>query len=173
MRKVSWPIFLTLLITIILFSGCNLGDGGSIQYRDGTYEGELKNDSPHGTGTAYHPNGIIAYEGEFKEGLPHGKGKVYYQNGNLGYEGEIKEDMRHGEGTLYYESGSIRYEGGWKEDLYHGFGIKYFDEGVTWEDLFNIDESFESPYEDETIMYKGEWIEGEKQDEIIDNDIDF
>ncbi len=170
---------LIIVTNFILFSmlffiaGCSSGDDDYISFRGGTYEGELKDGIPHGEGTAYYESGIKAYEGEFEDGLPHGEGKVYYRSGNLGYVGEIKKDIRHGEGTLYYESGSIWYEGGWKEDKFHGFGIEYFDEGITWGEDDDIDDSIESPYEDETIKYKGEWEEGIKQDDIMEIDYEF
>ena len=164
-------IFILILFLLPFFTGCFTDDDDSISFRGGTYEGDIVNGVPHGYGTAYYESGSKAYEGEFEDGIPHGEGKIYHSNGNLGYEGGIKNDMRHGEGTLYYESGSIWYEGGWKEDKFHGFGIEYFDEGITWDE--DEDESLESPYEDETIKYKGEWEEGIKVDDIMEIDYEF
>lgn len=52
------------------------------------YEGELKNDRPHGTGNFYLPTGDgRKYEGQFNNGVIHGSGKLYDAEGKLLYEG--------------------------------------------------------------------------------------
>lgn len=41
--------------------------------------------------TLHYENGNLAYEGELKDNKPHGQGKFYYENGNLKYDGEWKD----------------------------------------------------------------------------------
>ena len=67
-----------------------------------------------GIGTCYDYNGFIIYEGEFKNNLPHGQG-VYTWPDNKRYVGEFKHGKRHGFGTFYIND-EISYQGNWKFD---------------------------------------------------------
>ena len=46
----------------------------------GYYEGEFKNDLPHGKGVL-EEFGRLIYEGEFAEGYPNGKGSMEWYDG--------------------------------------------------------------------------------------------
>ena len=47
-----------------------------------TYEGETKNNVPHGKGRLFSPRGTIVFDGEWKNGVLHGYGISYDANGN-------------------------------------------------------------------------------------------
>uniref|UniRef100_A0A7S4P642 DH domain-containing protein n=1 Tax=Paramoeba aestuarina TaxID=180227 RepID=A0A7S4P642_9EUKA len=62
----------------------------------------------------------ISYDGEVKDNLPHGNGTVTM--GSLYYMGMWEYGERHGQGTMDYGNG-IKYEGTWEDDKYHGRGV--------------------------------------------------
>ena len=76
------------------------------------YQGERKDDKPHGKGKLlicdeYKEH--LIYEGEFKDGEFYGTGKEYYpSSGKLKYEGmwEYGNILSTGKGTLYFLDGS-------------------------------------------------------------------
>jgi S1-C subfamily serine protease len=88
------------------------------------YEGEWKNNDPHGYGTyTYGKDSEYAgdkYIGEYKDGNRHGKGKYIYNSGET-YEGEFKDGYSHGQGTQKFTNGDT-YVGQWKKDLMEGQG---------------------------------------------------
>jgi len=70
---------------------------------------------------------FITYEGDWKDNLPHGKGKQYAQKAT--YEGDFEKGMRHGRGIFTATDGSFRYLPGGDEqqlnfcrDQMHGVG---------------------------------------------------
>ena len=127
---------------------------GTIQYRNGTYVGELQEIVPHGKGiwrsTAgdiyegdwlngeMHGQGSYVsakgdfYNGEWKEGLKHGKGIIVFQNGDS-YEGDWWHGHKHGIGTWKYGSCKAFYHGAWSKNEWHGHGIHHFSWGVKFE----------------------------------------
>ena len=118
-----------------------------------TYEGNYKNDKPHGHGVEYeYDTGDILYDGLFQKGKRMGKGKLFYDDGSytigifkndelngpgrkyskdrkLVYEGLFKNDKKKGYGTQYYPNGEILYQGKFENDKYHGKGTLYEFEG--------------------------------------------
>jgi len=84
------------------------------------YVGELKNDQPHGYGTAIFSSGK-RYEGNWDFGKKSGEGTYYYKN-NERYEGSFVNNVREGEGTYYFSNGD-RYIGSWKLDKRDGQGM--------------------------------------------------
>jgi hypothetical protein len=81
---------------------------GTINYDKGdVYEGEFRDNEPHGIGKMTYKDGRVSegiwenekivYEGELADGKPHGKGKWIYPDGT--YEGEWKNGEAHGKGT--------------------------------------------------------------------------
>ncbi|XP_023024416.2 uncharacterized protein isoform X2 [Leptinotarsa decemlineata] len=116
------------------------------------YEGDFKNDLPHGYGVAAQkiPN-LNVYEikyrgfwkygkrdatgvrifvnggffiGNWKDGLRDGYGQMWYTDGSY-FEGQWSKGLRHGLGLLVYENGN-KYDGSWENDMKHGKGIMYF-----------------------------------------------
>lgn len=97
---------------------------GYLQFKTETgvladYVGELKNDQPHGYGTAIFSSGK-RYEGNWEHGKKVGEGTYYYKN-NERYEGAFFNNVREGEGTYYFSNGD-RYVGSWKGDQREGQG---------------------------------------------------
>ena len=70
-----------------------------------TYEGEVKNDIPHGYGFILYNDYIQSYEGEFKNGKREGVGIHRNVNGST-LQGTWKNDEQHG--ILIYTSASGR-----------------------------------------------------------------
>jgi len=101
------------------------------------YEGDFKNDFPHGKGKMTYTNGTV-YEGDWVytgEGSNrHGKGK-WTENGNV-YEGDFVKGKFHGKGKLTFASGNV-YEGDWVGGLIQGKGIfTDGDDGKVYEAIF-------------------------------------
>ena len=104
-----------------------------------TFEGEFKDDQPHGFGTYYYNKTKYQYyTGEMENGLKSGIGtSVKVGKKGFTFECEYREDKEDGIGTLKYEDGDIYkgevYDGkleGWGEHV-HGkndkhFGSKYY-----------------------------------------------
>jgi len=110
---------------------------GRLSNGDGDfYEGGLKNDHKHGTGTMKFADGRI-FEGEYIRGQMI-QGKMTYQDGSV-YGGSWVDGMRHGRGKCIFVDGS-EYEGEFREGNFHGQGK------MTWND---------------GGWYIGEWSEGE------------
>eukprot|EP01084_Bolivina_argentea_P243093 407590_1 len=55
----------------------------------------------HGHGKYVSASGVVLYEGEWKDDKPHGYGKEVYANGSV-YEGEWKDGKKHGYGKYVY-----------------------------------------------------------------------
>ena len=66
------------------------GDGNYfLRYENGTiYEGDFNGQNQkEGVGSLFAPHGFRIYEGQWKEDLPHGLGILYYKNGFKAFEG--------------------------------------------------------------------------------------
>ena len=85
------------------------------------YEGEWKNDNPHGVGRKTHRDTI--YEGQFKDGKMHGRGTCKYgeEHPQDVYEGEWKNDYFNGFGVNTFGDGGV-YKGEYAHDLINGHG---------------------------------------------------
>ena len=68
----------------------------------------------NGTGLLQYPNGD-RYEGEFKDDLPHGNGVHEWSRGNT-YEGEWLKGKPHGEGVFL--NNGARYAGTWQNGCF-------------------------------------------------------
>lgn len=121
-------------------------------WNGGSYEGELKNDKPHGQGKWEGPDGE-EYKGSFKKGFFDGYGVLKKANGNVydgewsngvmngfgtyiwldgrKYEGEWESGQRHGIGQWTHPDGRD-YVGGWKNDLVHGEGVYHWPDGESY-----------------------------------------
>mgnify|MGYP006090812941 CR=1 FL=1 len=64
---------------------------------------------------------IDKYEGDLKDDEPHGKGTQFYQNGDK-YIGDFKNGLKHGHGMYYYANGD-KYSGKFEFDEFNGYGI--------------------------------------------------
>ena len=134
---------LTLCLCCLLFVGCKSGKKSTLDFADGSYDGEINHDGQkHGFGIYRWSDGSI-FEGNFENDLRHGKGKFLWSNGES-YDGDYLQDQRtgkgiyswsdgshysgdfisgkrHGYGTFSSSSGSV-YQGDWFDDMQHGKG---------------------------------------------------
>ena len=121
------------------------------------YTGEVKDLSPHGTGTIEYPSKpswdtkditIVKYSGQWKNGVAHGEGELLYSNGRL-YKGSFSNGKRHGLGFMTYANidrnveNAIEYCGFWEKGTQNGYGTMTYSRGK---------------------VYKGNWIKGEWDD---------
>ena len=105
---------------------------GTLEYRDGVYEGEFRNDLPngHGVRTWRDTRPWRRYEGQWANGVRSGTGRMDYGNGST-YEGGWRNDRRNGTGRMDYGNGST-YEGGWRNEQRDGQGtFRWNVNGVT------------------------------------------
>ena len=61
------------------------------------YDGEFKDNQPHGFGRAYDEKGNVMYEGEFQYGRPNGKGRLFWEDGEsidieISYQNKYSDD---------------------------------------------------------------------------------
>lgn len=89
---------------------------------EGFFEGEVKNDLPHGKGIL-EEFGLQRYEGEFANGKLNGKGIMTYADGTI-YEGNFKDGVEHGFGTVEYSNGDS-FIGEWNQQIFKDGTYKY------------------------------------------------
>ena len=105
------------------------------------YEGELKDDEPHGKGELTTSSGD-KYIGDFQNGKKHGEGLLIKNNGNK-YEGSFKNSKAHGLGKSINISGD-KYEGDFIDGKRHGQGVFIDRDGNKYEGEFKDARPYES-----------------------------
>lgn len=91
---------------------------GTFTYEDGhTYEGEIRDGLPNGSGVITFPSGE-RYEGEVLDGKRDGLGVNFFANGDS-FEGYYKNDRRNGSGVYVFASGTELY-GTWVDGKMDG-----------------------------------------------------
>ena len=99
----------------------------TIDWKDGSYTGEVSDGVPHGQGSFTHPDGE-KYVGEFEDGKANGQGTFTWHDAGTSYIGGFKDGLFHGQGTETLPRGQ-KYVGGYKNDKKHGQGtLTYSDE---------------------------------------------
>ena len=146
------PKVLNLLFSfcLLLCWGCKSAKIETIDFSDGSYEGELNSKKQkHGKGFFRWSDGSF-YNGEYVRDQRHGEGRFLWANGET-YDGDYLEDQRTGRGVYRWPDGSvydglyfkgkrhgngnftasdgIRYEGEWLHDVQHGKGKLIFPNG--------------------------------------------
>ena len=86
---------------------------GRIYFKDGIYEGEIKNNTFNGNGKMKYKNGDI-YEGNFENGIKKGNGKMIFKNKNE-YNGNFENGEINGKGEMKFNDGTY-----YKGDFIHG-----------------------------------------------------
>ena len=155
MNRIGASIF----VFAILLAGCRSGKIATIDFSDGSYQGEIdKEGRKDGKGT-YRWNDGSSYEGDFKENDRHGLGTFLWNNGES-YKGDYFKDERTGEGAYSWPDGSTYrgsflngkrhgkgifvspdgsvYKGDWFDDLQHGEGILTRANGTTVEGVWRM-----------------------------------
>ncbi|MCB9251388.1 MAG: hypothetical protein H6605_02920 [Flavobacteriales bacterium] len=115
--------FVRLVSNGMIVSGDCENLNGKMTWEDGKayYEGEWKNNLPHGKGY-FRDQENNWYKGDFKYGYFWGKGELNVK-GRYTYSGDMVMSRRQGTGTCKYTlpSGEL-YEGRWLEDQMNGLG---------------------------------------------------
>ena len=117
---------LFLLLLPALAFGQNIK---TIQFSDGIYVGELRDNKLNGQGTFTFANGDI-YVGEFRDDKRHGQGTYTFANGHI-YVGEFRDGKFNGQGTLTYADGST-YVGEHRDGKFNGQGTYTYADGSTY-----------------------------------------
>ena len=86
---------------------------GRIYFKDGIYEGEVKNNTFNGNGKMKYKSGEI-YEGNFENGIKKGNGKMIFKNKNE-YNGNFENGEINGKGEMKFNDGTY-----YKGDFIHG-----------------------------------------------------
>ena len=136
-----------------------------IEYDSGdTYEGEMLDGKPHGTGTYAYKEAKASYTGEWVEGKRHGRGTHTLLKTGHAYCGMWENDEKEGYGEQTFDDGS-KYCGGYHESMWHGEGKLEFADGGVYEGGF-----FESSYQGQGLMryadgasYDGSFKAGKRQ----------
>ena len=125
-------IFIGIAVVCLLLLGGaavsynSMNGNQTIQYKGGTYEGNVSWGSPSGKGKLTYANGSV-YTGDFSSGVREGKGSLRTNSGEL-YEGDWKGDLFDGTGKLTLKDGS-RYEGSFKQGKRSGNGTQTYSSG--------------------------------------------
>jgi len=101
-----------------------------------TYEGEWKDDMPHGLGLKIWSDGA-SFVGSWNGGRFHGYGTHSWASGNK-YEGMWKNHMRNGYGSNTWPQKDC-YEGDWLDDQKDGYGIYVWPDGRRYEGQWKKD----------------------------------
>ena len=122
------------------FTDCLCDGIGRTIYKSGAvYEGEYKDDQPHGQGTR--KKGGDKYVGEYKDGEYHGQGTYTYASGDK-YVGELKDGKKNGKGTYTFFGKGGKYIGEYKDGKYHGQGTYYYPDGRIYKKGLFEDDKF-------------------------------
>jgi hypothetical protein len=146
------------------------GDGIETYSCDRMYKGRFKEGQRDGEGTYTGLHGV--YKGQWKEGIRNGEGTETYSNGAV-YKGQWKEDKRNGEGTVTYSSGAV-YKGQFKEGTKDGQGTYTWSNGNFYEGQWkggHFDGNGTETYSTGPI-YTGRWEAGKRDGEGIETDSD-
>jgi len=96
------------------------------------YDGQWVHDKKSGNGILYQ-NDSMVYKGEWLNDTFHGFGELYFPNGELYYQGEWNDNEKNGNGIQYYKNQNIQYQGIWLNGQ-KTYGKFYDNEGTI---LFN------------------------------------
>ncbi len=93
----------------------NEPEKGTIDWKGGTYTGQLRNGIPHQQGVWTHPDGR-EYTGDFNEGSMEGRDTMIFPGGEV-YRGQFIDNVAHGVGMMTHPlKGTIR--GNWVKGQY-------------------------------------------------------
>ena len=113
-------IWTSILLLVIFLAGCRSGKIATVDFPDGSYQGEIsKKGKKNGKGIYKWHDGST-YEGDFEDDLRHGNGSFKWANGES-YKGDYLHDKRTGYGIYNWPDGST-YEGSFLNGKRHGLG---------------------------------------------------
>ncbi|MCP4371514.1 MAG: hypothetical protein GY797_25845 [Deltaproteobacteria bacterium] len=132
-----------------------------IKYKDGKYEGKLRDGKRDGYGVFTWSDGT-KYEGEWRNDKKDGHGVFTWPDGTK-YDGELRNDKFDGQGVYTTANGDI-YEGGFRNDKRHGYGVYTSKNGNTYEGEWRNDQQHgKGGYTlSDGTQYAEEWRNGER-----------
>lgn len=122
---------------------CKLSYVDSFDGKKGVYQGQCKDDVPHGSGTIAFSNGDKV-AGSFRNGVLEGGGIASSAAGDV-YQGGWINGKRHGQGEYVWRQGS-RYVGQWIDDKRHGLGVLTWPNGDRFKGEFRNNKRFSGKY---------------------------
>jgi len=105
------------------------------------YKGDFSMGVKQGSGRLEHSNDGWWYEGDFKQDKPHGLGTEQLTCGT-NYRGQFKDGEKEGYGTCQYPDGTA-YDGEWVAGKRHGEGIVFTADGDSYQGVFLFDKPVE------------------------------
>ena len=104
-----------------------------ITYRNGRYEGQVRNGKRHGRGVFTWTSGN-RYDGDWRNDKRTGRGVFTWSNGDR-YDGDFVDGKKHGQGTYSWADGD-RYQGEWRNGNRTGRGVFTWPDGERYEGDF-------------------------------------
>jgi hypothetical protein len=97
------------------------------------------------------------YDGEWKNDKPHGQGRVVWYNGAQ-YTGQVADGLYHGVGVYVWPSG-IRFVGRWERGIKAGSGFYSWPDGKKYDGEYNNGKKhgFGEFTSSDGTSYRGEW----------------
>eukprot|EP00921_Rhytidocystis_pertsovi_P004819 GHVQ01008374.1.p1 GENE.GHVQ01008374.1~~GHVQ01008374.1.p1 ORF type:complete len:553 (+),score=63.73 GHVQ01008374.1:143-1660(+) len=92
------------------------------------YKGSVQNSLRHGKGVITDGDQVV-FDGQWKDDLPHGRVSRMVLDGGLMYSGDVLKGKRQGHGELFKADGTILYEGLWLNDVPSGRGSAFTEDG--------------------------------------------
>jgi hypothetical protein len=130
------------------------------EYSNGSYTGQIKNDTENGYGTFRWDNGEV-YEGYWVIGERSGKGKYTFKSGDI-YEGDFINNNRTGKGKYTWKENRDIYEGDFVDGVRTGKGkYTWKESGDIYEgDFINAAKSGKGKYtwKESGDIYEGDFI---------------
>lgn len=147
-------LFLLSLFLIIIAIITNSTRNQTIRLSNGCiWNGEVKQDTPFGSGFYYHSNGSLYYSGRCWNGYFHGNGTMYYPDGHTKqYEGTWEYDSLI-YGKWFTEEGRLKYEGYFKNSLPHGVGSSYQNGTKVFEGIWYYGNDYRGLYYDRDEVF--------------------
>ncbi|MDA9591624.1 hypothetical protein N9R78_01010 [Pelagibacteraceae bacterium] len=163
---------------------CNNGYGVYVSKNGGIYEGENKNNRPHGKGKfTYNFNKDLnlnypsVYDGEWRDGLKHGQGTMLYfliddMSDRVAYEGKWSNNKKLGQGKMTYVNGNI-YEGEFDDNTLV-YGTMNFANGNRYVGKLSLNKpnKIGVMYYANGDKYEGEWSFGDRHGQGTYTDVD-
>ena len=136
---------------------------GTMIYENGAwYAGGWKYGAKDGLGIMKLSDGSI-YIGSWKQGQMHGIGKFFKSNSEVYYSGEWENGKRHGFGVAMLSDGG-KYSGYWTHGKRTGTGEINYPHGLTLFGTWRDDnlDGFGIKYIEDKVLYVGNWKNGEQ-----------
>ena len=103
---------------------------------DGLQFTQNKTESEMEATVGFSKQGHLSYQGDFKDEKPHGLWTTFFPDGKPRWQGNKKEGLNHGKFTMWYENGRKRMEGIYDNGQKHGRSMSWHPNGTKWQHKF-------------------------------------